>query len=254
MGDKIPFLHVMCYKWGTLYPSEEVNILRAMVARNLTVPHEFHCITDDPTGLDEGISVHPLPSHDLQGNWRKLHTFSDNFLGLNGQYVVSLDIDIVIVGNIDFLAERPECDFIIARQSWSKNVRGHGAVYRVKVGTHTQLWDRFVADSRTAIATHHGSTMLAGEQNWLERNLETMEHFPAGKIVSYKYHCNARAHKLLGSFGARLGLTTAHFGVARLPEGAAIVSFQTRPLPREVRSSRYMHWKRAPFVLEHWRR
>jgi hypothetical protein len=253
-GKSIPFLHVICYKWGTLYPSEEVNILRAMVKRNLTVPHRFHCITDDPRGLDPDIEAHPLPDFGFNGNWRKLYTFSRDFLGLEGQYVVSLDIDIVIVANIDFLADNPEKTFVIAPATWSRNVRGHGAVYRLKVGSRPDVWDDFMIDAKKAIEENHGSTLLAGEQYWLTRKIPSMDLLPEGKVVSFKYHCGARSSKLFGSLGARLGLTTAHFGTATLPKGAAIVSFQTRPLPRDVRDSRYYHWKRAPFVAEHWRR
>jgi hypothetical protein len=254
LASRIPFLNIVCYKWGTLYPSQEVNILRAMVRRNLTLPHSFHCITDDPAGLGDDIEIHPLPDYGFQGNWRKLYTFSRDFLGLEGQFAVSLDIDIVIVGNIDFLADDPEKSFVIARQSWSQNVRGHGAIYRVRVGSHTALWEDFVSDPKEAIARHASSPSgLHGEQNWFERKFETMEHFPQGKIISFKYHCEARSFKVFGRRGARIGLTTAHFGSARLPEDAAIVSFQHGPLPRDVQHKRYFHWKQAPFVAQHWR-
>lgn len=254
MPDKVERLHIICYKWGTLYPAEEVNILRAMVARNLTVPHEFHCITDDASGLDEGIIAHPLPEFGFSGNWRKLHTFSDNFLGLNGEYVVSLDIDLVIIDNIDFLAERPECDFIIARHGWSKTVRAHGAVYRIKVGSNVRVWEDFIPDPERSITENQYRDRMTGEQNWLERKFEHFDFFPAGKIVSFKHDCGARSWKLFGSRGATLGITTAHFGVARAPEGAAIVSFHGTPLPRDVMHSRHRHNKRAPFVAEHWRK
>jgi hypothetical protein len=253
-SGSVPFLHVMCYKWGTLYPAEEVNILKAMVKRNLTVPHRFHCVTDDPEGLDPDIEAHPLPDFGFNGNWRKLYTFSPDFLGLEGQYVVSLDIDIVIVGNIDFLAEDPAKDFIIAPATWLTAVQGHGAVYRVRVGSRPDVWLDFIADPQKNIGENHGRTLLAGEQHWLNRKFPKMDTFEPGKVVSFKYHCNARAAKILGVLGARLGLTTAHFGTATLPAGAAIVSFQTRPLPRDVKDSRYFHWRRAPFVSQHWRR
>jgi hypothetical protein len=225
-----------------------------MVRRNLTVPHKFHCITDNPEGLDADIEIHPLPDHGFAGNWHKLNTFSYNFLGLEGQYVVSLDIDIVIVGNIDFLADGPEKTFVIARQSWSENIRGHGAVYRVKIGAHTPIWDDFVTDYENAITRHaSGPSRLHGEQKWFEHKFDVMEHFPEGKIISFKYHCGARSWKMFGKRGARLGLTTAPFGTASLPPGAAIVSFQNGPLPRDVRDSHYYHWKKADFVNEHWR-
>jgi hypothetical protein len=254
MTKRLKRLHVICYKWGTAYPAEEVNILRAMVARNLTVPHDFYCITDDPTGLSPEIKVHRLPDFEFNGNWRKLYTFSPNFLGLDGEHVVSLDIDIVIVGNIDFLAEQPDKDFLIGRHTWSKTVRGHGAVYRLRVGSRTDIWEKFIADPTGSITMYrHEQSNLFGEQNWFERHFESFDYFPEGKIVSFKHHCGARAWKLFGHSGARYGLTTAFFGTAKVPEGAAIISFHGTPKPRDVMHKRHEYSRRAPFVAEHWR-
>ena len=52
--------HVVCLKHGKKYSAEYVNVLYRMVTRNLTVPHNFVCFTEDPTGLDMGIQVKPL--------------------------------------------------------------------------------------------------------------------------------------------------------------------------------------------------
>lgn len=250
--DKVGFLHVMCYKWGTAYPSEEVNILRAMVRRNLSVPHRFYCLTDDPEGLDDDIEVLPIDHMHIPGNDRKLKTFSSDFLGVPGEYVVSLDIDIVITDSIDFLADRPEKDFLIADHYWSGQAIGHGAVYRLKVGSMAHVWERYIADPQGEAMKLRGEPPPIGEQRWLANTVPEMEFFPREKIVSFKRNCDARSFKILGSFGARLGLTTAHFGSARLPKGAAIVSFHGKPLPRDVRDGRYLQWKKARFVAEHW--
>ena len=47
--------HVVCVKWGNKYVSQYANILYNMVKRHTTVPFEFHCITDNATGLDTNI-------------------------------------------------------------------------------------------------------------------------------------------------------------------------------------------------------
>lgn len=251
---KIDLLHVCCYKWGGYYSSEDVNVLRAMVGRNLSVPHNFYCITDDPAGLDGDIIVRPLLDAGIPDNGRKLRTFSRDFLGLEGQYVVSLDIDLVIVDSIDFLADLPEKDFVIARHRHIARggVRGHGAVYRLKVGTRDFVWEMLAADPGSAAAKFPGSIAAISEQRWLDSQLEEMDFFPEGKIVSFSHDCNARGFQLFGRRGARLGLTTAHFGVASPPEGAAIISFHGPTLPRHVRDGRHGRWRRAPFVAEYW--
>ena len=50
--------HVVCVKWGNqVYPSKYANVLNSMVKRHTKVPYQFHCLTDDPTGLDADINV-----------------------------------------------------------------------------------------------------------------------------------------------------------------------------------------------------
>ena len=251
---KISHLNIICYKWGTKYGADYVNILHAMVKRNLSVPHTFHCITDDPTALQEDIIDHPLPDYGVEGIWRKLATFQKDFLGLEGQYVVSIDLDVVIVGNLDFLADRPEESFLIAR-NWSRKTggaRGSGSIYRLKVGSHAFIWDRFIADQENAVDRYHGKNRDIGEQNWLNANIETFRYFPEGKVVSFKRHCHAKGHYLFGKIGACLDLSTACWGKATLPKDAVVVSFHGDPLPPDVMFKRSGQWRHAPFVKQHW--
>ncbi len=250
LDNKIDHLHIICYRWGTKYGAEYVNILRAMIARNLSVPHTFHCITDDPAGLHEAIVAHPLPDTGVTGIWRKLMTFSHDFLGLEGEWVVSFDLDLVIVGNLDFLAEQPDKTFVIGR-NWSRNLksgkgaRASGSVYRLKVGSHAFVWENLIADFDGAVDRYHGKNRDIGEQNWLNAHIDEFNYFPDGKIVSFKRHCQAKGHRLLG-------FNTAWFGTAQPPEPAAIVSFHGDPLAPDVRDHRYGVWRQAPFVNANW--
>jgi hypothetical protein len=256
----IPFLHIVCYKWGTAYPAEEVNILRAMVRRNLNVPHRFYCVTDNGLGLDKDIVRVPLPAPGLPGNSPKLWTFANGFLGLDSDaFVVSLDIDLVIVDSIDFLAERPDESFIIAKHTSPKaKARGHGAVYRVRVGSHSGVWTEFIARPQAWAERHRGENGNAfSEQAWLERMFDGREiaHFPLEKIILYRRDCNSLAlSHLLGRKAGEWGLTTAWFADASLPRrGEAIISFAGKINPRDVRERHRGHMRRAPFVSEHWR-
>ena len=217
-SERLNELEIICYRWGTLYPAQEVNILHASVARNLSIPHRFHCVTDDPAGLAPQIIAHPLPDEGFDGIWRKLGTFRRNFLGLEGRHVVSLDIDIVIVGNLDFLADRPDVDLWIAR-NWARkygSAKGSGSVYRLKVGSHFHVWENFMANPEAAVEAHHGRTRLIGEQNWLQNQVGDFTFLPEGKVVSFKRHCGARGRKFLG-------IDTSRIGIAKPPSGAAVV-------------------------------
>lgn len=260
MARMIPFLHIVCYKWGTGYSAGEVNILRAMVQRHLTVPHVFHCITDDASGLAEDIKVHDLPRN-LPGNGPKIFSFSDGFLGLGPEdYIVSLDVDLVIVGSLDFLAEQPQEDFIITRHP---NRRGdyvlHGAVYRLRAGSHRHIWDRFIANPYGNASRFPGVNGNSfSEQLWLEDQIdpEDWRFFPDGKIILFRTDCRAKEparhiNRIIGHVG--LSIPSAGWGKARLPgAGEAIVSFAGQTKPHNVLSRPHNRLRHAPFVAEHW--
>jgi hypothetical protein len=251
MPETIKHLHVICYKWGTLYGPEYVNILAHMVKRHLSIPHTFHCITDEPEGLVPEIKTHDIPDLGFEGIWRKLMTFDENFLDLKGQFVVSIDIDVVIVDSLDFLADEPTKDFVIAR-NWSQSeIRGSGSLYRLKVGSQPEIWNKFIADPEAAIDQHHGKTRLIGEQKWLNTHIREFNFFPEGKVVSYKRHCQAKG-RILKIAGIEI-FNTAHYGKAAPPSGASLVSFHGDPSPQEVTNQHHGRWRHAPFVGKYWK-
>ena len=64
-------LTVACVKWGPWcapHGAAYVNRLASGVRRRLSVPHEFVCFTDDPTGIGAGVRIEPLPEN-LAGSW-----------------------------------------------------------------------------------------------------------------------------------------------------------------------------------------
>ena len=81
---------IFCMKWGTVYGPDYVNILHAMVARNITGPFQVVCFTDDATGIREEVMCRPLPSlhceipPDVPGKWPKVALWSRELEGLEG--------------------------------------------------------------------------------------------------------------------------------------------------------------------------
>jgi hypothetical protein len=246
---KLQHIHVICYKWGTLYDASHVNKLASMVNRHLSVKHDFHCITDNTAGLDKNIIAHPLPDYGFQGIWRKLMTFKSDFIGLEGQHVLSLDIDVVVISSLDFSARDVDRNFLIAR-NWTKGTRGSGCMYRLKVGSMPQIWERFIENPELGINKFHGKNRLIGEQNWLEANIKDFHFFEDGKVVSYKRHCNAKG--LVLKIGSTEIINTARIGSAHPPENAALVSFHGEPSQNDVMNTYCGRWRHAPFIKEHW--
>ena len=254
-------MHFVCYKWGNRYPAHYVNVLFSSVQRHYPGEVVFHCVTDDGEGLAPQINVHPIPEGSRVGNGPKIYTFSADFLGLTERdHVVSLDLDIVVVGSLAFLDEGLQRDFVIAKHRAPRSIsRGHGAVYRVRVGSQSFVWDRFIADPEAAAAMCPGRTNVNAfsEQKWLEVCYagKPLDHFPPEKVISFRRDCSALSPLFrLGDSAARLGLTTAWFGEAKLPGiGEAVVSFSGLTNPHDVMEHHHLHLRRAPFVKTHWR-
>jgi hypothetical protein len=111
---------VACVWWGTLYPQKYVVNLRNMVARNLTIPYEFVCITDRDD-VPKGVTKIPTPipnelcrgkNHygDGKGWWAKVGLFKPDLFG-DAKRIMYLDLDLCIIRNLDSLAsvQQPFC-------------------------------------------------------------------------------------------------------------------------------------------------
>jgi hypothetical protein len=207
-------------------------------------------MTDDFEGLSPGIVPHLLPSDHFGGNWNKLMTFQDDFLGLAGESLLCMDVDLVIVRNIDFVVDQPDVDFMIVK-NWATGVRGNSSVYRIRVGSKTNVWNDFIKDSRTNIELYHGKNKTFGDQQWMNHSIKEYRFFPPEKIVSYKRHCRAKSLEINLPFIGKQ--TTGWLGIAHPPKDAAIVLFHGDPLPPAVCDTRSGRWKHSPFVREHWR-
>ena len=92
--------YVVCLKYGTKYSAEYVNKLYNGVKRNLTIPFEFVCYTEDARGIDNGIRIEPIPLvPGVEGWWYKPMFFNPK-LGLDGT-ILFFDLDVVVFRNID---------------------------------------------------------------------------------------------------------------------------------------------------------
>ena len=101
------------------YGPDHVNRLYRMVGRNLSLDHEFCCVTDDPQGLDSGIRVIPIWSDlsEMGGCYRRLRAFAPDMRDIIGPRFVWMDVDCVVTGSLDPLFNRTE-DFVI----WSNGI------------------------------------------------------------------------------------------------------------------------------------
>jgi hypothetical protein len=94
------------------YGADDVRLLRKMVRRHLTVPHDFAVVTDMAEAFAYDIDIRviaPRMETHVPGTcFRRLFTFHPDGREIFGKQVLQLDLDSVITGNLDALAARPE--------------------------------------------------------------------------------------------------------------------------------------------------
>lgn len=239
-------VHVVCLKWGNKYSPDYVNKLYGMVHRHLTLPFEFHCMTENASGLNPKVHVLPLPDLGIHGWWYKLYLFNSDFYGLSGD-IFFLDLDLVITGPLnDLLTYKPD-KFCIAPDK----VAGayNSSVMRFKIGSMGFLWDSFSYQKEAVMAAYHG------DQDWIQTLVLAADIYQYPWVVSYKYDCNSRAKLGGGSLG-RWFRKHGHFlprKHAAYPDGARIVLFHGEPNPEDVMYCAYDKYRHAPWISDYWK-
>jgi hypothetical protein len=177
--------HIVCVKWGNKYISQYVNVLYNMVKRHTTVPFEFHCITEDPKGLDAHIKTIKLPNDPwIKTWWSKLWMFNADFPLKDN--ILYFDLDIIVFKNIDELFNHNPDKFMIIRDFNRCRIKdwklSNSSVMRWKAGTMNYLWDEFVSKPNKVMQDNHG------DQDWITKRAEQdINHWPDEWIRSYKW-------------------------------------------------------------------
>ena len=112
-------INIYTVKWGTKYGSKYVNRLLEDCKKFITTEFEFHCITEDATGLDPEVIVIPIPEDNYYEKWwNKLYLFDRNLIRKQGEKLF-FDLDITIQNNIDCIVEQdPEDGLTFIRTHW----------------------------------------------------------------------------------------------------------------------------------------
>ena len=216
-------VNVICMKWGVKYDAANVNRMRAMVRRHLSLPHRFVLFTDDGTGVGNDIEVIPLPKVNVPAGpercWRKLGVFSPQDTTLRGP-TLFLDLDLVILDSIDCFFAHPG-EFIIIRD-WLRDGKGrsvgNSSVFRFDAEKHLAMLEAFNADPAGIAAQHRC------DQDWMTHFVGEPTYWPEAWCCSFKRHC-------LQPFPKNL------FVPPQCPPEAKVLVFHGDPKP-EVAASR----------------
>lgn len=223
-------LTVVCFKWfdrrgryndRMLYTSDHVNRLKRMVARNLSRPHTFLCVTDDSAGLDPDIRVHPLDEDILvrAGNrYPKLMVFRPDAGEWAGSRILLMDLDTVIVGPLDPLVDRQEEFVAWEEPKWGRNGTGryNSSLILLAAGSRPQVWNTF--ERLAEDGTLSGAPTEYSDQALICTALGDEEAVWTRKdgVLSFKIDV---VRKRIPSFRRDISLPT------RVPRGARVIFF-----------------------------
>ena len=217
--------YVVCLKWGNKYDSEYVNKLYNMVKRNLTLPYEFVCFTENSLGINPNITIKPLPKLPVEGWWFKPMFFNPEF-ELQGN-ILFFDLDLVIFKNIDCLFTHKQNEFCIIRDFNRSNIRNYNgmnsSVFRLTTGQHSKVYTEFVKNPK------YLSKRFRGDQEWIFNQVKSKFHFwPDEWIQSYKWEMRGRQNLYRDGVKRRLKQ-----GVPNILDDTKIAVFHGEPNPAE---------------------
>ena len=221
--------YVICLKYGKKYGPEYVNTLYSMVTRNLTLPFEFVCFTENTDGLHNNIRTESLPfSPEITGWWYKPFFFNPN-LPIKGT-LLFLDLDMIIFRNIDNLFTYNPDQFMIIRDFNRSRIKNYNkfnsSVFRLNTGQHSNVYTEFVRNTKNATRKFHG------DQDWIRHIIQTgYQYWPEEWIQSYKWEMRNRPQMVRDRSTGRRNF--AKEGEPLIKPSTSIAVFHGDPNPHE---------------------
>jgi alpha-N-acetylglucosamine transferase len=143
------------------YDSEWVRKLRDAVARNLTLPHKFICLSDCDVPCDRI----PLESTG-DGFWAKLQLFKPNLF--EGP-VLYIDLDTVICQNIDDIINSVYNEKFVMWHEKDKDI--HSSAMMWWNGDYSYLWSLYLSKDINYWKDLYSTAPLYGDQALISENV-----------------------------------------------------------------------------------
>ncbi len=205
-------------KTGGIYDHNYVNALANAIRRNVTIPYEFVCLTDDSSNFNSNVDTVIPFKHDYKKWWGKIELFRPDIF--QGKQVFFLDLDTVIIDNIDNIVSK-QFEFCGLRDFYKTVTLGSGLMSWQHDKYH-HVYERFVKNS-----TYIMNNTPEGDQRWINENVKSMKYFQdifGNNVVSYKKDCVKNK-------------------AFRIPKNTKIVCFHGLPKPHQID---------YPEIRDHW--
>lgn len=238
-------LTIVCWKWKPEegakhqwkrdgFSAYHVNALRASVERNLTLSHRFVCVTDDFKGLHSSVETVNINRHfrefkDFGGCYRRLKAFDmATALACFGTKFISLDLDVVVTGNLDSLFQFD--DFRIWEDSFHRRTPYCGSLWGMRSGAREFVYSDFLKDPEGCIRKAQAGKMMGTDQAHISRCLHPGE--TSWTIADGVYNYNTRVRRPNN----------------QLPPNAKLVFFNGKYDPSQPELQRV-----CPWIGDYWR-
>lgn len=186
----------VCVKAKPLYDARHVNRIYKMLQLHSNLDVKLTCLTDDDYGLHPDIDVIKLEHPELSGWWHKMQIFQ--WSQTQSAPICYIDLDTVIVGNIDPLANYAG-EFAILSDFFLGKPHYQSSVMLFKGGFGKELADGFFQDTQKAMREHAPNVAPVagkwGDQYYIERhqlNADFLQDLYPNMFASYKAHIAER--------------------------------------------------------------
>jgi hypothetical protein len=227
---------ILCVRFGRKYGVDYVERLRNMVARHMSVPYEFVCLTDDPNPIPGVRLIYQRAAGYSKLWWHKVHMFDPN-LPLSGR-ILYLDLDVVVCGDLSRLVSNLTNEFM-GIQDFNRKFNPNWKILNSSTmswehRSQSHIWDKFVANPSHAQRLH-------GDQDWIwQCAKDKIKFWPWELIQSYKWEIRNRDELV-----DRTGKKGFKFISRSNPKLECCVAvFHGDPKPESVPD---------PFVVDNWR-
>jgi hypothetical protein len=227
---------ILCVRFGNRYGREYVERLRNMVARHITIPYEFACLTDDQHPISGVRTIYQPNAQYSRGWWHKVHMF-DPSLPIAGR-ILYFDLDIVIHNNIDKLVLEYTNEFMgihdFNRKFYANWKCLNSSAMSWNHGSQNHIWNQFKSDPKAA-------QKLSGDQDWIWKlSKDQIKFWPKLWIQSYKWEIRNREE--LTMVNGKRSFKDVKHSVTPPPE-CCVTVFHGDPKPQDVKDK---------FVVDNW--
>jgi hypothetical protein len=223
-------LNIITWLWGDKYGTKDVSRLANAAANYLRCDHRFYLFSDRRHfGLPSHIRVSAISDPNLCARhcFCRLRMFDPIWQGWHGMdgKIISLDLDVIITGEIDYLFAGDESFKILKGANASNPNPFNASIMMLQGGAHADVWADFDIDHAGAIPYHE----FPDDQGWIN-------------------------YKLPGAAGWQVGAASGIYAFKKpgwpsgqgdeLPDDARIVTF--------IGSRKPQQFEYLPWIRKYW--